>query len=50
MNNTVEPEEPEIKKDGNTITGTICYDEIRGSDGRDIITALTGNDDGGKRG
>lgn len=45
VSNTVEPEEPEIRKDGNTITGTICDDEIRGSDGRDIITALAGNDD-----
>ena len=45
VSNTFEPEEPEIKREGNTITGTICDDVIRGSNEREIITALAGNDE-----
>jgi hypothetical protein len=42
---TVEPEEPEIEKNGDTTTGRICDDEIKGSNNRDIIRALAGDDD-----
>jgi len=45
VSNTFEPEKPEIKREDNTITGTICDGVIRSSNEREIITALAGNDE-----
>ncbi|MBA3976719.1 MAG: hypothetical protein H0X50_00805 [Nitrosopumilus sp.] len=42
--NTVNGGPPEIEKNGNTITGTICDDDIKGTNQPDMVIGLAGND------
>ncbi len=42
--NTVNGGPPKIEKNGNTITGTICDDDLKGTNRPDLIIGLAGND------